>query len=238
MVMAIRTKENKKLRDIENEGKTWQTLSLALFLMLLAFFIVLNTLTTFDEARVTDVQSSIKTTFASNNPGDSLGITDELEQNTEMNIGKALDDLEALLKAQIGVVSISRAPDGETMYVNIPKTTLYNDHSRPNSSALSLGEQIARLLSGRETKSVKFIIEALANTEAQSVQAAEIQPNAMGLGVFIRNIIKGGLDGRLVRMGFQKGDTEFVSVVFHAHKTKHMALNLQGFNYTNFKFER
>lgn len=105
-----------------------QFLSLSLFLMLLAFFIVLNTMSEFEESKAQPVLNSIARTFqidstlvkatpASDRP--EVEITGERE-------GDTLESLEGLFNAHIANFEVSRNRLGTKMQIRLPVLTFEN----------------------------------------------------------------------------------------------------------------
>lgn len=108
----------------EHDKGTSQPLFLSLFLLLLAFFIMLNAISTVEEGRSNEVMESVKRAFPSalrddieDNlldavPGEVIG------QSTKAAIG-------AVFKAVLPAVTIKEEADGNPIYVSIPARRVY-----------------------------------------------------------------------------------------------------------------
>lgn len=88
-------------RKTEEQASGSQVLALGLFIMLLAFFIVLNTLSTFDEKVARPVLASLERTFASRIYREDIGQT-QIQSTAQSNQeGTSLQRISGLFKARI-----------------------------------------------------------------------------------------------------------------------------------------
>ncbi|MCB1556424.1 MAG: flagellar motor protein MotB, partial [Alphaproteobacteria bacterium] len=107
------------------QGASGQLLALALFIMLLAFFIVLNAISTFDETRVRPAMDSIEKAFASK-------MVDQPEVNPSLapapeqarGEGDTLDKIEGLFTAHIPGQDVVMDKSRGEMHVRVPYDSL------------------------------------------------------------------------------------------------------------------
>ncbi len=94
-------------------------LSLSLFIMLLSFFIILNSLSSFNEEKARTIQYSLTLAFSSD--GAELGLDPSTVDSPSQSFkeGDALDKLEGLFNSQISGVKIKRNRLGTLMKVTI-----------------------------------------------------------------------------------------------------------------------
>lgn len=107
---------NKKRPETNESGS--QVLALGLFIMLLAFFIVLNTFSTFDEQLAKPVLASLERAFAPRIYRDDIGQTEVQAMEQGNQEGSALQRISALFNARIPGAAIMRQRDG-MLYVRV-----------------------------------------------------------------------------------------------------------------------
>lgn len=107
-----------------SSGSQFQTL--ALFIILLSFFIVLNSISTFEEEKIKPVLQSIEATFADRVIRNDLApsVTEDPAQATEN--GTVYDHLDALFQSQFKKIDLSARTDHEKgiFYTELPYQTL------------------------------------------------------------------------------------------------------------------
>lgn len=198
-----------------------QILSLSLFLMLLAFFIVMNALSNYDVTRVKPIIQSIEKAFASQakeageiNPsltpdaaqstgrGDTLSQIESLFQSTipgaELTLNRVRGTLTAKMRVSafdyaLSKTSTSSIRSGDDLFSNQLRALLINDNAGlPYRMDIGYGIDDKTPNGGFNT---------------QSQKASE---NAVRLE-------KLGIPTRLISIGFQKGDPGFLTLTFREH---------------------
>jgi hypothetical protein len=98
-----------------------QVLALSLFLMLLAFFIVLNAISDFEETRVKPILDSLEKSFAAETipPTDTNPSVQESE-SLSVDEGDVTERLEALFRSQIPTYEAATNKTKGTMHVRLP----------------------------------------------------------------------------------------------------------------------
>ena len=110
---ALRGEDNDRSKP---SGDSAQILSLSLFIMLLAFFIVLNAISSFDEQRVNPAIQSIEQTFQTKiEPRGGRQAATETVHDTLMR-GSAFDRVKALFRAELPSFRVVQR-DGNSLYV-------------------------------------------------------------------------------------------------------------------------
>ena len=101
-----------------------QFLGLSMFIMLLSFFIMLNSLSNFEDIKSKPVLNSLSLAFSSDkkNKGqqEQILVPDFGIEEEGLDSGDTLDDIEALFKAQISGYKIKRDRVGSSMHVRLP----------------------------------------------------------------------------------------------------------------------
>ena len=190
-----------------------QVLALSLFLMLLAFFIVLSTLSTFDERKVLAVRDSVEDSFASDIFGVDGKPADEEGDDFDRDVGKAFDDLEAVLKAQIALISIKKEAEAGVMTVSLPEDAVFKDHLPPKNQILAA--QIVKIITRSAGKSVGFRVEANTHFDREDKSSND---KVNGLGAFMRSMMQRGIDPHALSMGLKKGKQGYVDLIFYTYR--------------------
>ena len=99
-------------------------LTLSLFIVLLSFFIVLTTLSSFDSGKTQPVIESVQMAFSSNIVQQDTAPAFEEGQNEDLNKGDALDRLKALFAAELTGLEPTKNRLGTKLHVRIPLNVL------------------------------------------------------------------------------------------------------------------
>lgn len=133
-----------------------QLLALALFVMLLAFFIVLNAISTFEEAKVRSTIQSIEGTFSTQmapaDRGGSLALSESTAQASRA--GDVLDKLKDLFRAQIPGYDAVKSDSRGEMYVRVPYDLF-------EEAVFEINQEQQGKLSAEDEKFQKFFLPAL-----------------------------------------------------------------------------
>lgn len=97
-----------------------QFLGLALFIMLLSFFIVLNALSSFKETKIQSVLQSIDMAFTAGALEREPNISIRPSVQDSIKKGDVLDNIKGLFESQIAGLNIKRNRLGTKMYIEIP----------------------------------------------------------------------------------------------------------------------
>lgn len=97
-----------------------QLLSLSLFLMLLAFFIVLNAISNFEDTKVKPILQSIEKSFAMRQPPEDTNPSVQESDELSVDEGDITDRLEALFRSQIPQFESAMNKSKGIMHVRLP----------------------------------------------------------------------------------------------------------------------
>lgn len=213
-----------------------QLLGLSLFIMLLAFFIVLNAISSFEETKVNPIMENLSYTFSSRLLDKNIDHhpSERESEDTSLKEGETVDRLEALFTARIpshdAVVSHRKG----TMYVRVP----YEDFKAAvmaagQRNALERQEDGAKFLSGfflpalvslmkNDAASIPYRMDIVLNVKTNPAVLANQQPKQLAAMVKDMSAIAGkiesaGLPARLVSTGLQKGKAGIVEILFRPH---------------------
>lgn len=212
-----------------------QLLALALFIMLLAFFIVLNAISTFEEEKVRSTIGSIEGVFSSKMAPAIPGTTTSLTPSPLLGAreGSVLERLQGLFEAQIPGYDVQRSERNKMgeMHVRLP----YGLFER---AVLSLDKDDSEL-SEREKEFKSFFLPAmvsLLNIDEQGVRyrldilvdvdedpavLANEQPQKIlsvinKIALIARKLEGIGLDPSYLSVGLQKGRRDDIELFFRA----------------------
>lgn len=111
------------IKDDSGDGS--QVLALGLFIMLLAFFIVLNSLSTFDETTAAPVLASLERTFAPRVYRQDVGQTQVIAPAQGSQDGGSLERISGMFTARIPGIKLAREREG-VLHVRVPTKGLFN----------------------------------------------------------------------------------------------------------------
>lgn len=194
-----------------------QVLALSLFLMLLAFFIVLSTFSDFEEAKVSAVQTSVDEAFssASDIMGETATPSDKAGDDFASQTGQAFDDIEAVLKAQIGLISITRDTQSGLMTISVPEKSVFEDHLSPYGGGKTLASEITTIVKRTQGTSVGFRVRVNAHLDSETLAPAT---KIKGLGIFARSMMQNGMDPHAMSIGLIGGKPGYVDLVFETYR--------------------
>jgi hypothetical protein len=109
----------------DESGESSQLLALGLFIMLLAFFIVLNSLSTFDEKTAAPVLASLERTFAPRVYRQDVGQTQVMAPAQGSQDGSSLERISGMFSARIPGTEVAREREG-ILHVRVPTRELFN----------------------------------------------------------------------------------------------------------------
>ncbi len=210
-----------------------QFLGLSLFIMLLAFFIILNSISTYEDTKSRPVLNSLIVAFSNREPVDVLppGPMDMVSET--QNLGSTLDKLESLFSAQITAADTRQNRLGTIMYVRAP----FDDFRDAITSSLSgapaplvnpLDEQnidlLPMLVSLLETDdAVPYKMDMILNVEqepsallAESPEQFVVHNNAVS--AIARKVTESGLPTRQITVGIGQGEPGFINLVFRRYE--------------------
>lgn len=218
-------------------GMGSQLLSLSLFVMLLAFFIILNAISNFEQTKVRPVMDSLGYTFASkvsNEPVDEQPSVTEDEDETSIHEGDTLERMQALFNAQIpGHDTVLSHQKGE-MYVKLPFDEF-------EAAVMAVGQ---RNLLEQRNENVKLLkgfflptLVALMKSDGagkpyrmdmmlnigenpaalQNQQPKQLAATIAQMGAIAGKIEASGLSPKLISAGLQKGEEGTVELLFRRH---------------------
>lgn len=189
-----------------------QPLFLALFLLLLAFFILLNVLSTIEPGRSNRVLESVQRAFPSAfrtelgegvlaaDPGQVIG------ESTRARIGE-------IFRQTLPIARVTIEPDGNPIYVEAPTVRVY----RPDAGGLTpvgraLAERLAPLLASPPPGSV-LELDVLFSAAPRDRGPAR-EERARAVSDMVDTMVASGIEPSLMAAGLEPGVSDTVRFVF------------------------
>lgn len=211
-----------------------QFLSLSLFLMLLAFFIVLNSNSVDEEQRERKVLDSIALSF-SNNKTEIEKAAPEAEENPLASIsrGDTLTDIEGLFNANVEGFEVTKNLLGTVMHVRLPVAKFENALQFEEEQGIDIqqikqgekGSFIKTLVSllRAEERGVPFRMDMILNTEntpakSNAKNTDDFKASMKRIGGIITTLENAGVPTRMMSAGLVQGNQAVLDIYIHKHK--------------------
>lgn len=208
-------------------------MTLSLFIMLLAFFIVLNAISSYEELKTEQVKRSVELAF-SRDP-DVKDTSPSVKQDPAKSVkeGHTFERLDALFESEIVSFESTQSKSRGVMMVRVPyekfskaimatgqkDLTQYPSRSaiRGNFFLPTLVSILRANIDGAPTR-----MEIFLNTKGNPAKLQNQNPTAFGktisqAGAFSRRLEEQGMPQKLVNSGVQKGDPKYVDLVFRKY---------------------
>ena len=227
----------------DSPGNSIQLLSLSLFIMLLAFFIVLNSVSSFEDEKITPIMGSLEKTFSTRLQNIPLQRpstrSDEMDSRGEGQVSR-LDELEELFRSQITALKIEVNRETGTMWVRGPYDKLneaimaaalpVRPQDESEDSPYFLPTLISLLNTLEQGRAMRM--DMLLNVEENPLEVkldnpADFVIQRDRIGKFARVLEQAGLPALQISVGLNKGEKDMVDLIFRPF-TPHDALKGQN----------
>ena len=208
-----------------------QFLSLALFLMLLSFFIVMNSVSSFDDTKSAPVMNSLIVAFSNRIPDTPQDPSPTPTPLVAVSDGDTLSNIEGIFSAHIGNFQATRNRLGTVMHVrasvdqfekaiNIPGFGDYNDIAVDQQGAFA---QTMVTLMRSENNKQPYRVDIVLNTQDDPAimqnQSPENFTNKLKrVGGFAKILEDNGLPRRMMSVGLNKGNPAFIDLYFYKYE--------------------
>lgn len=214
-----------------------QLLGLSLFIMLLAFFIVLNAISSFEESKVSPVIQSLEYTFASkirSRSQDTAQPSARQSSTTSTSEGDTLEQIEELFSAQIpNVENVVKNERLGMMYIQVPfegfKDAVFGlEKAQPqdqgNAGAVT-GRYFLPTLVGllkSDRAGYTYRMDMILGTGRNPSVLASDKPQTLDditkeMSRIARRIESAGIPQKLLSAGIQNRDENMIDLVFRPH---------------------
>ena len=208
-------------------------MNLSLFIMLLAFFIVLNSLSSYEEIKTEKVKRSIAITFSNDPQPDIQSPSVAPDRAQSVNEGDTFERLEALFQSQIVSFEMTKSKSRGIMMVKVPYAkfskailaikqkdlTKYPSRRavRGNFFLPTLTSLLRANIDGAPTRMEIFLHTEGNPAKVQNRAPRELAKVMARAGDFSRRLEKQGVPQKLLNIGVSKGNPEFVDLVFRKY---------------------
>lgn len=227
---------SRRRKNIQNAGasdsNSGQLLSLSLFIMLLAFFIVLNALSSFEEVKTAPVMESLETAFSTKVTRRDIRPSITPDPLQSIREGETVERLDALFKSQItGYDPDKNSITGE-LHITMPLDRFARAVTEAGQRNLSGASGIAppkkfflpTLISilKSDQKGVPYRMDILVHVPDNPSRMQNRKPQALAVileraGALTRRLEAAGMPQRLLGIGLKEGDENTVEVFFRKH---------------------
>ena len=210
-----------------------QFLSLSMFVMLLAFFIVLSSFSEFEQVKSKAVLGSITVAFSQQEERDE--IQPSLAQNLMQSSGRgsALDTIDALFRSHIVGVKASKNRMGTQMQISLPVKEFENllNGTLTYSSETNLLPLLVSLLDAQDT--IAYRMDIVMNVAESPSRIYNERPQVLEADMkkaagYAQKLEKTGLPRKLVTAGVAQGKVGMVDLIFRPYAAFNPVENQEG----------
>ncbi len=202
-----------------------QLMGLSLFIMLLAFFIVLNAISNFDEVKQHKTIASVTETFGSEMAEEDLKPSVRPDEEKSINEGDTLDKMEALFNAHIAGILVEQDKERGVMHMRMPlekfEAAVAGITGGADDEEANFAQTVITLMK-TEARGHPYRMDMVVNVEQAPAQmqnempkkTGQIMQRAAALGIQLEN---NGLPKRLMSVGLNKGTVGDIDLYFRKH---------------------
>ncbi|MCH7864897.1 MAG: hypothetical protein IIC56_06765 [Proteobacteria bacterium] len=204
---------------------------LSLFLLILAFFIVLVTISTFEKVKSKAVMSSVTTAFTTNLPPRTDPTTDFTAKEGDVLAGQAFQErITGVFATTMQVAKVKIVKPGRMMRAEMPSSAIFFEgEGRIRPNAVPFLDRIVAALSGRPP-GLRFDMEFVIGTAYNDDNVLPIgQTLEMArAGAFAREMVSRGAPPDSVSIGLAPGDREQITIRFYVRDLDEIRLGFPG----------
>ena len=199
-----------------------QFLALAMFIMLLSFFIILNALSNFEEVKSRDVLTSISVAFSKEQLPDDLSANIIEAPEKSYHEGNTLDKLKGLFEAQIAGVETKKNRLGTIMHLRMKLDAFEEQLSAPGTSfGGTLAPTLVSLLNAEDD--VPYSMDMLINFEenpavVQNEAPQSVSQNVAKVSRYALLIEGAGLPKKYMSAGLGQGPEGTIDLYFKRYQ--------------------
>ena len=230
--MFSRYKRRKK-NNTAPPSHAGQMMNLSLFIMLLAFFIVLNSLSSYESFKADKVKRSIERVFAQNPQQEDRAPSVTPDPVKSVSEGDSFDRIEALFQAQLTSFEVTKSKSSGLMMVTLP----YDDFSK---AVMAAGQKdLTQALSRREARDnfflptlvsllklnnegaqthMEIVMHVVGNpARMQNQEPRSLEKVMARVGTFSSRLEAQEIPQKLLNIGISNGDPKVIALVFRKH---------------------
>ncbi|MEM9469025.1 MAG: hypothetical protein AAF988_02575 [Pseudomonadota bacterium] len=224
----------RRRNQTSSSSKTAQLMNLSLFIMLLAFFIVLNSISSYESNLVGDVVESLEVTFSKDVQKRDVSFSVRDDQVKSINDGDTFDRLDALFQTQISTYQKTISSNRGIMTIKLPyekfekavmaagQRDLTKESLVRNPRGNFMVPTLVSLLRS-DQKGSSYRMNILAQVSDNPANLLNQNPGLMqrrmnNVSRLAQKLEEGGIPQKLLNVGLKKGRPEIIELVFEIHK--------------------
>lgn len=196
--------------------------ALSLFVIMLAFFIMLNSISVFKEEKAKPLMDSIEEAFALKINAPESGKFPVQEQTDE---GRVIDRMEGLFQGHIAGVQTQKDDGRGVLLMRMPYADLsaavshIGDKAAENKKFMETLTSMLRASAAGQPYRMDIFLQVDENpARMQDDQPQKMKVLMRDLGVLAQQLEKAGLSQRLLSVGLEKGQSGMVELLFRPHE--------------------
>lgn len=217
-------------KEVEGGGSTTIALFLGLYLVVLAFFIMLVTISSIEESKSSAVQNSLNSTFSTIVPPTAT-LDPFRSKSGEIVAGEEYQEqVTKMFATELAVAKVEVIQPGRLMRVTFePSQLFFDDEARIRESAHALLDQMVASLSSRRAglrNDLEMVIET-PNVEGKRVLPTTQTLDMARAGAFAREMSSRGLPSDSIAVGVKPGTGAEVAMWFYTRGVDETHLQFQ-----------
>lgn len=203
----------------QNTGTAEETttiLFLGLYLLVLAFFILLVSISTFEDVKSREVMNSLTSTFADVKEATTEPVNFSSKSGELLGPEAFLTMIEGVFTTTIKVDQVSLVQSGRIMAISFHARELFDDNEaqlKPARHEL-IDRIVASLASAARGTRFEMVFLMGAGVDNDSDQVVEETLEMKRVGVFLRSAVERGADPASLSGGIMPGDVSNVTIKF------------------------
>lgn len=224
----------RRRNDVENNAiKTGQLMNLSLFIMLLAFFIVLNAMSSYEPNLAEPIIESLDNTFSTDAVKKDAAPSVKEDAVNSVNEGDIFDRIDALFTAQIISYKKTISSNRGQMVIELPLEKFSQGVMAAGQKDLTT-MSTARNVRGNflvptlvsiiksEQRDVTYRMDILMHVSDNPANLQNQNPTKLAAtmrrgSALAKKLEQGGFSQKLINIGVKKGDEKMVQLVFRRH---------------------
>ena len=191
-------------------------LFLGLYLLLVAFFIMLNSISDFDAHRIEDAVASVRTAFPGDRPTTKSEVRIAINAGTRVTPDEFTGDLRAAFEEYLPDVKIPEVHKGGVLAITLPAESLFLEgratFHRESILFLTALASVLRREDTAQRRIVEITLERSADRPANSAPGSLLE--VQRAGTLARALVEHGVRPEAVVSGVQTGTAEMLTLVF------------------------
>lgn len=217
----------RRRKILEDDGKTLasQIPGLSMFVIMLAFFVLLNSVSSVDTNKVKPMRESIESAFATKiSAPDNWQPSGVQDEEVAAGEGRMTQRIEAMFTAQIAGIETQTDESSGTLLMRLKYTDFAKAVSGTDGTSEASQQFMRTLVSmmrsdmgGHPYRMDAFLQVTDNPAEMQSEQPQKMNVLMRDLSVLAQQVEKAGLPQKLMTIGLEQGQDGMIELLFRPH---------------------